>query len=93
MGPPQQLIQQDSVATVPFVIGVFFVSVKFHESLIMLPGNTDDEGTIFSFGNSNITYERFVEFEVGFLTDSTGLMINCMITSRSTGLPMRQTRP
>ncbi|KAF8845026.1 alpha/beta-hydrolase [Paxillus ammoniavirescens] len=38
MGPPQQLIQQDSVATIPFVIG-----------------NTDDEGTIFSFGNSNIT--------------------------------------
>ncbi|KAF9237743.1 Alpha/Beta hydrolase protein [Melanogaster broomeanus] len=36
--PPQQLIQEDSVATIPFVIG-----------------NTDDEGTIFSFGNSNIT--------------------------------------
>ncbi|KIJ65542.1 hypothetical protein HYDPIDRAFT_110642 [Hydnomerulius pinastri MD-312] len=65
MAPPQQLIQQNSVATIPFVIG-----------------NTDDEGTIFSFGNSNITTDDQLHsyLKTYWASNSTDEAVNNMTT-------------
>ncbi|KAF9240616.1 Alpha/Beta hydrolase protein [Melanogaster broomeanus] len=65
MSPPQQLIQDDSVATIPFVIG-----------------NTDDEGTIFSFANSNITTddELHAYLKTYWASNSTDETVNNMTT-------------
>ncbi|KAF9224035.1 alpha/beta-hydrolase [Gyrodon lividus] len=65
MAPPQQLIQQNSVATIPFVIG-----------------NTDDEGTVFSFGNSNITTDDQLHayIKTYWASNSTDEAVNNMTT-------------
>jgi acetylcholinesterase len=54
--PPQQLVLQGSVANIPFVAGnkttyLLFPVVVNPAS----PGNCDDEGTLFSLANTNVT--------------------------------------
>ncbi|KAH7890870.1 Alpha/Beta hydrolase protein [Phlebopus sp. FC_14] len=65
LAPPQQLIQENSVANISFVIG-----------------NTDDEGTVFSFANSNITTDDELHeyIKTYWASNSTDAAVNNMTT-------------
>lgn len=52
---PQQLVLNGSVADVPFVTGEYGVLPVWITLIVIVAGDCDDEGTLFSLSNSNIT--------------------------------------
>ena len=53
---PQKLVEHGSVAKVPFVAGAFlFLDMLTLNNLLVFPGCTDDEGTLFAISSQNLT--------------------------------------